>query len=145
MRVSLQSALFATTLLLVSGVACTKKAASQPTKSVPAGVAQFHFTRKVQGPLELTLDGIRIPVEPTPKNKKARTLVITGLTPGKHRFFIYSPMEALGPDQGEFEIAPTKGVYLVTFAQAFNAVLYGKPDALTPAEGIPGVKAHLEP
>ena len=144
MKGSLQSALLATTIVLVTGVAC-KKAVSQPTKAVPAGTVEFHFTRKAQGPLELTLDGVRVPVEPTKKNKKAKALLITGLAPGKHRFFIYSPRDAFGPDQGEFELVAGKGTYLVTFAQAFNAVLYGKPDAITPAEGIPGVRAYLVP
>lgn len=145
MRVSLPSSLFATTLVLMTGVACTKKALSQPSKPVPAGVAHYYFTRKAQGPIELTLDGVRIPVEPTKKGKKAHALMITGLTPGKHRYFLYSPRDAFGPDQGEFEISATNGAYLVTFVQAFNAVLYGKPDALAPAEGIPGVRAYLVP
>ncbi|MDP2874589.1 MAG: hypothetical protein Q8O00_00305 [Holophaga sp.] len=146
MKVSRLSALFATTLVLMTGVACTnKKSVTMPTKKVAAGTAHFQFARKVQGPLELTLDGIRVPVEPTKKNKKARALMITGLTPGKHRFFLYSPRDAFGPDQGEFEIAAGNGAYVMTFAQAFNAVLYGKPDALAPAEGIPGVRAYLVP
>lgn len=144
MKGSMKLALFAAALAVMTGVAC-KKATSQPTKAVPAGTAEFHFTRKAQGPLELTLDGIRVPVEPTKKNGKARTLFITGLTPGKHRFFIYSPRDAFGPDQGEFELVAGKGVYLVTFTQAFNAVLYGKADAVTPAEGIPGIRAYLVP
>ena len=144
MKSSLKSATLAAALLLVAGLAC-KKATSKPTKSVPAGTVLFEFTRKVQGPVELTLDGVRIPVEAARKNKKARSLVVTGLPAGKHRFFLYSPRDAFGPDQGEFEATATQGVYLVTFAQAFDAVLYGKADALPAAEGMPGVKARLEP
>jgi len=145
MKRSLKSALLATTLLLVAGVACSKKVASKPTKPVPAGTVLFQFTRKVQGPVELTLDGVRIPVEPTRKDKKARSLVVSGISAGKHRFFLYSPRDAFGPDQGEFELTGNQGVYLVTFAQAFDAVLYGKAEALPPSEGLPGVKARLEP
>jgi len=141
---SLKSAIVAAALILVAGLAC-KKVTSKPTKSVPAGTVLFEFTRKVQGPVELTLDGVRIPVEAARKNKKARSLVVTGLPAGKHRFFLYSPRDAFGPDQGEFEVTGTQGVFLVTFAQAFDAVLYGKADALPTAEGIPGVKARLEP
>jgi len=144
MKSSLKSATLAAALLLVAGLAC-KKATSKPTKSVPAGTVLFQFTRKVQGPVELTLDGVRIPVEVARKNKKARSLVITGLPAGKHRFFLYSPRDAFGPDQGEFEMTGAQGVFLVTFAQAFDAVLYGKADALPTAEGMPGVKARLEP
>lgn len=141
---SLKSALVAATLLLVAGLAC-RKPTSKPTKSVPAGTVLFQFTHKVQGPVELTLDGVRIPVEIARKKKKARSLVVTGLSAGKHRFFLYSPRDAFGPDQGEFELTGTQGVFLVTFAQAFDAVLYGQADALPAAEGMPGVKARLEP
>jgi len=144
MRSSLKSAVLITALALVAGVACSNKVATKPSKPVPAGTVQFQFTRKAQGPVELTLDGVRIPVESLKKGKKARSLVVSGLTPGKHRFFLYSPRDAFGPDQGEFEVTATQGAYLVTFAQSFDAVLYGQPEALPPAEGVPGVKARLE-
>lgn len=145
MRSSLKSALLVAALALGAGVACSKKAVTRPTKSVPAGTVLFQFTRKVRGPVELTLDGVRIPVESLKKGKKAKSLLLTGLAPGKHRFFLSSPRDAFGPDQGEFESTATQGVYLVTFAQAFNAVLYGQAEALPPAEGLPGVKARLQP
>ncbi len=145
MRSSLKSAVLIAALALVTGVACSKKVATKPTKPVPASTALFQFTRKVQGPVDLTLDGVRIPVEPLKKGKKARSLVVTGIPAGKHRFFLYSPRDAFGADQGEFEIAGTQGVYLVTFAQSFNAVLYGKSEALPAAEGMAGIKARLEP
>lgn len=144
MNRALSSALLTLSLALGLGLACRKNLAA-PIKNIPAGTAHFQFTRKIQGPVELTLDGVRVSVAPTPKNKKARALIVTGLAAGKHRFFLYSPRDAFGPDQGEFEITPTNGVHLVTFTQAFNAVLYGKPDALPAAEGIPGVKAVLVP
>jgi hypothetical protein len=144
MRSSLKSALLVSVLALVVGVACSNKVASRPTKPVPVGTVLFRFTRKVQGPVELTLDGVRIPVEPLKKGKKAQSLVLTGITTGKHRFFLYSPRDAFGPDQGEFEATGTQGLYLVTFAQSFNAVLYGQAEALPPAAGVPGVKARLE-
>ncbi len=144
MRSSLKSTALAAALALGAGVACSNKVATRPTKAVPAGTALFEFTRKVQGPVELTLDGVRIPVEALKKGKKAQRLVLSGLAPGKHRFFLYSPRDAFGPDQGEFEATSASGTYLVTFAQAFNAVLYGQPEPLPPAEGLPGVRARLE-
>jgi len=145
MKCSLKSAMLTTALVLGTGVACSNKVTTKLTKAVPSGTVLFQFTRKIQGPVELTLDGVRIPVEATRKNKKAHSLVVTGLAAGKHRFFLYSPRDAFGPDQGEFEMSGTQGVFLVTYTQGFNAVLYGKADALPPAEGVPGVKARLEP
>ncbi len=145
MRSSLKSALLISVLALAAGVACSNKVATRPTKPIPAGTVLFQFTRKVQGPVELTLDGVRIPVEPVKKGKKAHSLVLTGIAAGKHRFFLYSSRDAFGADQGEFETTAAKGVYLVTFAQTFNAVLYGQAEPLPAAEGIPGVRARLEP
>ena len=145
MRRSLKSALLIATLALMTGVACSNKVATRPTKAVPAGTVLFQFTRKVRGPVELTLDGVRIPVEPAKKGKKARSLVLTGVAAGKHRFFLYSSRDAFGSDQGEFEATAAKGTFLLTFAQTFDAVLYGQTEPLPPAEGIPGLKARLEP
>jgi hypothetical protein len=119
--------------------------ATKPSKPIPAGTVRFEFTRKVQGPVELTLDGVRIPVEGLKKGKKANSLIVTGIANGKHKYFLSSPRDAFGPDQGEFEATIAQGAYIPTFTQAFDAVLYGLPDALPPAEGIPGVKARLEP
>lgn len=145
MRSSLKSAWLVAPLVVMTGVGCTKKVAVKPAKPIPAGTVLFQFTRKVQGPVELTLDGVRIPVEGLKKGKKANSLVVTGLAAGKHRFFLYSPRDAFGADQGEFEMTASQGAYLPTFAQAFNSVLYGQADPLAAAEGIPGVKARLEP
>lgn len=145
MKGSQMLAMIPAALVMVAGAACSKKVTANPSKPVPTGTALFQFTRKIQGPVELTLDGVRIPVEPTRKNKKARSLVVTGLAAGKHRFFLYSSRDAFGPDQGEFEMSATQGVRLITFAQGYNSVLYGKADAVPAAEGIPGVKARLEP
>jgi hypothetical protein len=36
-----------------------------------------------------------------------------------------------------------KGIYQVTLTQRLDAVLYGKPDPLPAAEGLPGVTAVL--
>lgn len=145
MRVSLLSAMIIATLALGTGAGCTKMSKAQPKKTVPSGTAHFQFTRKAQGPIELTIDGVRVAVEPARKGKKAKHLMITGLAVGKHRFFLYSPRDAFGPDQGEFEITAAEGVHRITFVQAFDAVLYGKADALPPAEGLPGVRAYLVP
>jgi hypothetical protein len=64
---------------------------------------------------------------------------------GKHKYFLSSQKDAFGPDQGEFEVEANKGTFLLLFAQHFDAVLYGKPEPLPPAEGMPNVKATLEP
>jgi hypothetical protein len=121
---------------------CARRTATAPTRNVPAGTVVFQFTRKVKGSVELTLDGVRIPV--VQKAKKARQLVVRGLAPGRHRFFLSGPKDAFGPDQGEFELTAERGVHMITFSTGFDAVLYGKSDPAPAAEGIPGVRADLE-
>lgn len=134
---------FILVLMVLPGLGCAKLR-NKPVKAVPEGTVLFAFNRKVRGPVELTLDGVRVPVAPVTKNKAARSLVVTGIAPGKHRFFLSSPRDAFGPDQGDFEVTAGQGTRVFTFVQAFNAVLYGKSEELPAAEGIPGVKARLE-
>lgn len=129
--------------LLSFGALGCRRAGVQPVATTPSGTLQFQFTRKIEGPLELTLNGTRIPVQKVGK-KGFRQLVVTGLPPGKHRYFLSSPHESFGPDLGEVELTPEKGIRLNVFAQNFKAVLYGAPDALPPAEGLPGVRAILQ-
>ena len=117
----------------------------EPKKPVPVGTVRFQFTRKVSGPVELVVDSVRVPVEQPRKVKKARALTITGLANGKHKYFLSSQRDAFSPDQGEFELEAAKGLFFISFTQHFDAVLYGKPEPLPKAEGIPGVKAILEP
>ena len=62
---------------------------------------------------------------------------------GKHKFFITSQHEIFSPDMGELDMDADQGRYLVTLTQQLESVLYGKPDALPPAEGLPGVTAAL--
>lgn len=112
-----------------------------PSSPIPAGSIVFRFTKKVRGPLELSLDGARIPMQQLPKG--ATSLVVRGLAPGKHRFFLTSQRETFSPDQGELDMGADKGVYIVTLSQQLDAVLYGKPDLLPAAEGLPGVTAVL--
>lgn len=112
-----------------------------PKTPVPAGSVVFRFTRAVRGPVELTLDGTRIPVQQLPKG--AISLQVKGLAPGKHRYFLTSQRETFSPDMGELELSADKGIYQVTLAQKLDSVLYGKPDPLPPAEGLPGVTAVL--
>ncbi len=113
-----------------------------PSKPIPAGSVLFRFTRAIRGPLEVTLDGARLPVKPLPK--AARSLLVQGLAPGKHRFFLTSQREAFNPDLSELELTSGQGVYLVTLVQPMDAVLYGKPDLLPAADGLPGVSATLQ-
>nr|WP_320130939.1 hypothetical protein [uncultured Holophaga sp.] len=138
-------------LVLVAGLAlvalsaaCKKKTEPvRPRKPVPAGVVEIQFTKRVQGPIDLSLDGTRVPVEQA-SEKGGTRLVVTGLPPGKHRFVLISPLDAFGPDQGEWEVQADKGLFDVYFSQHFEATLYGNPDPLPPSPGIPGVKARLE-
>ena len=124
----------------VSFLGC-RKIPLTPKTPVPSGTAILRFTRKVHGPLELSLDGTRIPVAQYPKG--AESLVIKGLAPGKHRFFLSSAREIFSPDLGELDMPADQGIYQVVLTQKFEAVLYGQPDPLPPAEGLPGVSAAL--
>ena len=137
--------------MLLVGLGCTKPAVLKPPKPVPAGAVLIQFTRPVKDILDLTLDGIRVPVEATAskrsfwrKDSGSSNLWISGLPPGKHKYFLSSPHLAFGPDQGEFLVSADKGTFLVAFSQTFKAVLYGDPDPLPRPEGLPGVKAVLE-
>lgn len=118
-----------------------RKVPLTPKTPVPAGSVVFRFTRPVRGPVEISLDGVRIPVQQLPKS--ATSLVVSGLAAGQHRFFLTSQKEVFSPDQGTFELAPGRGLYQVTLTQRLDSVLYGKADALPPAEGLPGVTATL--
>lgn len=134
-------------LALISLAGCNRpKAIHSVAKDapvhVPGGTLTLAFTRKVRGPVELSLDGIRIPVKQTVKGGK--TLLVTGIPEGRHRYFVQSNRDAFGPDQGELDMGSTQGVYYVVFAQRFDAVLYGRTDPAPPAEGIPGVSAFLK-
>ena len=124
----------------VSFLGC-RKVPLAPSKPIPAGTAVFRFTRKVRGPVELNLDGSRIPVQQLPKG--ATSLVVKGLSTGKHRFFLTSQHETFSPDLGELDMGADKGIYQITLVQKMDSVLYGKPDPLPTAEGLPGVTAAL--
>jgi len=112
-----------------------------PSRPIPAGTVVFRFTRKVMGPVEISVDGARLAVQQLPKG--ATSLQVKGLTPGKHRFFLTSQRETFSPDQGELDCAADKGIYQITLTQKLDSVLYGKPDPLPAAEGLPGVSAVL--
>ena len=112
-----------------------------PSRPIPAGTVVFRFTRKVMGPVEISVDGARLAVQQLPKG--ATSLQVKGLTPGKHRFSLTSQRETFSPDQGELDCAADKGIYQITLTQKLDSVLYGKPDPLPAAEGLPGVSAVL--
>jgi hypothetical protein len=132
-------------LVVLSGISCTgiRPEPLKPRKPLASGTLMFQFTKSVQGPVDLSIDGVRIPVEDTTK-KSALRLVISGLAVGKHRYALTSARDAFGPGQGEFDMPGDKGVFVATYSQRLNSVLYGKPEAMPPAEGLPGVKAKLE-
>ena len=130
--------------IICAGVACGKPQPIVPSKPVPAGTVLFQFTRKVEGPLELTIDGTRVQVVKVSK-KKCRHLEVSGLAQGRHRFVLLSQQEAFGPDQIELELGAGRGVFKVLFAQELKSVLYGTPEPIPAAAGIPGVQARLQP
>jgi hypothetical protein len=125
---------------LVAILGCSKVPLT-PAKPVPAGTVLFRFSRKIQGPLDLTVDGTRVPVAQDTKGGKL--LRIEGLAAGKHTVFLASPRDAFGPDQEDVILPDDGGVYQVIFAQRFDAVLYGKAADAPSAEGLQGVKATL--
>ncbi len=118
-----------------------RKVPLTPSTPIPSGSVVFRFTRAVRGPVELTLDGARLPVQQSAKG--ANSLHVKGLATGKHRYFLTSQRETFSPDMGELDMPADKGIYQITLAQKLDAVLYGKPDPLPPAEGLPGVTAIL--
>jgi hypothetical protein len=134
-------------LVILVGMGCGKPHPIVAKQPVPSGTALFYFTQKVQGPLDLTIDGIRIPVEKAGRKskKKCRHLEVSGLSQGPHRFVLMSPLEAFGPDQFELELGSGRGEFKVIYAQNMKSVLYGSPEPVPPASGFPGVKAQLEP
>jgi len=132
-------ALPALVLLSAASFLGCKKVPLTPSSPIPAGSVVFRFTRAVKGPVELTLDGTRIPVQQA--IKEGSTLQVKGLSSGKHRFFLTSQQEIFSPDSGELDLTGDRGLYLITLTQKFDAVLYGRPDALPTAEGLPGVTA----
>ncbi|MBS1767460.1 MAG: hypothetical protein JST05_08690 [Acidobacteria bacterium] len=127
-------------LLLAPATAC-KKIPLTPKNPLPAGTLVLRFSRALKGPLELTLDDVRVPVE---VKKKGNALVITGLSVGLHRYFLSSAQDAFGPATGEVSLPDDRGGYEVVLAQRLNAELYGKPADAAPATGLPGVTARLE-
>ena len=128
-------------LLLAPATAC-RKVPLTPKKALPAGTLALRFSRDLKGPLDLSIDDVRIPV--TVVKKKGNTVVVSGLSVGLHRYFIASPQEAFGPAGGEASLSEDRGVYEIVLAQRLNAELYGKPAEVPPAQGLPGVTARLE-
>jgi hypothetical protein len=128
---------------MVAMLGCKEVKPVLPKKPLATGTYQMHFTRKVLGPLDITIDGIRIPIEQ--KKKKGRTLTISGLSEGKHTYFLVAYREIIGPDLGEIEIGPTEGVFRVHFAKRLKLAFANPTLASVPtAPGIPGVTAVLE-
>ena len=134
-------------IVILAGLACGKPNPIVPKQPVPPGTLLVYFTRKVQGPLDLIIDGNRVPVTAvtTRFRSKFRNLEVTGLAPGRHRFVLLSPKEAFGPDQFELVLGKAKGEFKVLFAQNLQSVLYGAPEPVPAAAGLAGVEARLEP
>lgn len=130
---------------ILMGLACIKPKPIVPKKPVPGGTVMLYFTKKVEGPLDLTIDGTRIPVTKAGKKTKFRYLQVSGLPAGKHSLVLLSALEAFGPDQFEVNPDATRGEFKVLFAQDMKSVLYGSPEPIPATTGLPGVSARLEP
>jgi hypothetical protein len=129
--------------VLATMIGCKGVKPILPRKKLPPGTFQMHFIRKIAGPVDLTINGVRIPIEQ--KKKKVQWLTVSGLSQGKHNYFITSHMEAIGPDYGDFEIGPDEGVFQVHFARKLKAAFYNTGGSVSPAaEGIPGVTAFMD-
>jgi len=129
-------------VILVTAVGCNRAKPILPKRPLPPGTFQMQFTNKVAGPVELLINGTRIPVEQ--KRKRGKRLTISGLSQGTHRYFIASHIEVIGPDMGEIEIGPDTGVFQVHFSQRLRSTTYGAHrDSPTPAS-VPGLRAVLE-
>jgi hypothetical protein len=135
--------LLAAVVSITIGIGCRKAVSFKPVSPLAAGTLMIHFTNKVEGPVELTIDDLRIPV--INSKKKVRNLVIRGLAPGRHSYFISSPRDAFGPSHGDVELPPDRGTFLVNFSQHYNSVLYGKVEPVEAPQGIPDVSARMEP
>ncbi|HWQ09080.1 MAG TPA: hypothetical protein VN436_08235, partial [Holophaga sp.] len=107
----------------LAGIGCRSAQSYKPSQALAPGTLLIHFTTKIEGPVDLLIDDVRIPVART--KKKSTTLTVMGLSTGVHRYFISSPQNAFGPDHGQIELPADQGIYLVNFAQHLNAVLYG--------------------
>jgi len=128
---------------VVAMLGCNEPKPVVPKRPLATGTLQMHFTRKVLGPLDITIDGVRIPIEQ--KKKKGRTLTISGLSEGKHTYFLVAYREIIGPDWAEFEIGSDTGVFQVHFVKRLKLQFANPTLAAAPAaEGIPGVRAVLE-
>jgi len=91
--------------------------------------------------MELTIDGARVPIEQ--KSKKARTLTVSGLSQGTHKYFLFCPREVYGPDLGEMEVGPGAGVFQVHFSQRLK-VAYADFPKPPKTEGAGPIRAVLE-
>ena len=135
--------LLAAVACITIGIGCRKAETFKPRQPLPTGTLLIHFTNKVEGPVSLLIDDLRIPV--VRNKKRVRNLVIRGLSAGRHSYFISSSRDAFGPDHGEVTLPQDDGIYLVNFSQHYNAVLYGKSEPAEAAQGIPSVSARMEP
>jgi hypothetical protein len=134
---------FAAVAMMVAMLGCTEIRPVVPKKPLASGTFQMHFTRKVLGPLDIAIDGVRIPIEQ--KKKKGQTLTISGLSEGRHTYFLVAYREIIGPDVGEFEVGPNEGIFQVHFAKRLKLAFANPTLAAAPAAtGIPGVTAVLE-
>lgn len=135
--------LLAAVACITIGIGCRKAESFKPQHPLSTGTLMIHFTNKVEGPVELLIDDVRVPVGRS--KKKVGNLVIRGLSAGRHRYFISSPRDAFGPSHGEVELPQDHGIFLVNFSQRYNSVLYGRPEPTEPPQGIPDVTARMEP
>jgi hypothetical protein len=145
MKGSLRLALPAAAVVVAAGLGCAKPRPIVPQRPVPPGTVLFLFTRKVEGPVDLSVDGTRVPVLKEGHRRKCSRLEVSGLAPGRHRLVLLSPLESFGPDQVELDLGADRGEFRVVFALKLRSVLYGTPEPAPAAAGLPGVQARLAP
>lgn len=130
-------------LSLVFHLNCSSKISSQFSKQeiLPPGTLVLQFSKKVKGPIDLNIDGVRIKVDQS--GKGGDTLIITGLEPTVHRFTIASPNDAFGPSSSDVVLPDDQGIVVPVFSQSFEAILYGNYSTPAPADNPSNIKATL--
>ncbi len=130
-------------LLLIATLSCSSIFSTPQalSKSLPPGTLVLKFTRNIKGPIELSIDGVRINVEQT--NKGGNALTVSGLEIGAHQFLISSQNDAFGPNSSEFALPDDEGIIIPIFSQSFNSILYGNTSSAPAPENPKNIKAIL--
>ena len=108
---------------------------------LPAGTLVLKFSRNIKGPIDLSIDGVRIKVDQT--NKGGNMLTISGLEATSHRYTLSSPNDAFGPSSAEVVLPDDQGIVIPVFTQSFDSILYGTTKSNATADNPKNIKAIL--